>query len=212
MGDIPDDAKVVIIRMRLVSFMDQSGLYAMETAIKELQAKGIMVLMTIIQPQPMYMLKTMKLIPEVVPEEHTFATFEDCTEFLKGLKMFSSDHTYFVRFSDVSGLSANSPVYANGYKIGVVQGIDYNYQHPDCIIATIGVTKEMLLPQGTQAEITSDLLGNVKLELRLGDIAAMRLAPGDTINGGQQVGVMGKAADMIPQIEQMLPKLDSIVA
>lgn len=86
MGDIPDDAKVVIIRMRLVSFMDQSGLYAMETAIKELQAKGIMVLMTIIQPQPMYMLKTMKLIPEVVPEEHTFATFEDCTEFLKGLK------------------------------------------------------------------------------------------------------------------------------
>jgi phospholipid/cholesterol/gamma-HCH transport system substrate-binding protein len=133
-------------------------------------------------------------------------------QFLKGLKMFSSDHTYFVRFSDVSGLSANSPVYANGYKIGVVQGIDYNYQHPDCIIAPIGVTKEMLLPQGTQAEITSDLLGNVKLELRLGDIAAMRLAPGDTINGGQQVGVMGKAADMIPQIEQMLPKLDSILA
>ncbi len=86
MNDIPEDAKVVIIRMRLVSFMDQSGLYAMETAIKDLQARGIMVLMTIIQPQPMYMLKTMKLIPEVVPEEHTFNTFEDCTEFLKTLK------------------------------------------------------------------------------------------------------------------------------
>ena len=69
-----------------IFFGSMSGLYAMETAIKELQAKGIMVLMTIIQPQPMYMLKTMKLIPEVVPEEHTFATFEDCTEFLKGLK------------------------------------------------------------------------------------------------------------------------------
>ena len=86
MNDIPEDAKVVIIRMRLVSFMDQSGLYAMETAIKDLQARGIMVLMTIIQPQPLYMLKTMKLIPEVVPEEHTFKTFEDCTEFLKTLK------------------------------------------------------------------------------------------------------------------------------
>jgi len=85
MSDIPEDAKVVIIRMRLVSFMDQSGLYAMETAIKDLQARGITVLMTIIQPQPMYMLKTMKLIPEVVPEEHTFKTFEDCTEYLKGM-------------------------------------------------------------------------------------------------------------------------------
>ena len=83
MNDVPEDAKIVIIRMRLVSFMDQSGLYAMETAIKDIQAKGATVLMTIIQPQPMYMLKTMNLIPELVPEEHTFATFEDCTEFLK---------------------------------------------------------------------------------------------------------------------------------
>ncbi|MBQ9508065.1 MAG: SulP family inorganic anion transporter, partial [Bacteroidales bacterium] len=83
MNDVPEDAKIVIIRMRLVSFMDQSGLYAMETAIKDLQDRGVMVLMTIIQPQPMYMLKTMNLIPDLVPEDHTFKTFEDCTEFLK---------------------------------------------------------------------------------------------------------------------------------
>ena len=85
MNDVPEDAKIVIIRMRLVSFMDQSGLYAMETAIKDIQDRGVMVLMTIIQPQPMYMLKTMNLIPDLVPEEHTFKTFEDCTEFLKKL-------------------------------------------------------------------------------------------------------------------------------
>ncbi len=63
--------------------MDQSGLYAMETAIKELQERGVLVLMTIIQPQPMYMLKTMNVIPALVPEEHTFASFEECTAFLK---------------------------------------------------------------------------------------------------------------------------------
>ncbi|MCR4828115.1 MAG: SulP family inorganic anion transporter [Bacteroidales bacterium] len=83
MNDVPTDAKIVIIRMRLVSFMDQSGLYAMETAIKDIQARGTQVLMTIIQPQPMYMLKTMNVIPELVPEEHTFKTFEECTEYLK---------------------------------------------------------------------------------------------------------------------------------
>ncbi|MBO4599456.1 MAG: SulP family inorganic anion transporter [Bacteroidales bacterium] len=82
MEDVPDHAKVVIIRMKLVSFMDQSGLYAMETAIKDLQARGITVLMTIIQPQPMYMLKTLHVIPAVVPEEHTFKTFESCVSFL----------------------------------------------------------------------------------------------------------------------------------
>lgn len=83
MQTVPTDAKIVIIRMRLVSFMDQSGLYAMEEAIKDIQARGAQVLMTIIQPQPLYMLTKMNLIPDLVPEEHTFKTFEDCTEYLK---------------------------------------------------------------------------------------------------------------------------------
>ncbi len=83
MGDVPADAKIVIIRMRLVSFMDQSGLYAMEEAIKDIQSHGAQVLMTIIQPQPMYMLTTHKVIPGVVPEDHTFPTFEACTDFLR---------------------------------------------------------------------------------------------------------------------------------
>ncbi len=83
MQTVPADAKIVIIRMRLVSFMDQSGLYAMEEAIKDIQARGAQVLMTIIQPQPLYMLTKMNLIPDLVPEEHTFKTFADCTEYLK---------------------------------------------------------------------------------------------------------------------------------
>ena len=83
MQTVPEDAKVVIIRMRLVSFMDQSGLYAMEEAIKDIQSRGAQVLMTIIQPQPLYMLRKMDVIPALVPEDHTFETFEACTEFLK---------------------------------------------------------------------------------------------------------------------------------
>ena len=63
MHDIPKDAKIVIIRMRRVPFMDQSGVYAMETAIKDLQAQGVKVLMTIIQPQPRYMLENHRIIP-----------------------------------------------------------------------------------------------------------------------------------------------------
>ena len=83
MHDVPSDVRVAIIRMKLVSFMDQSGVYAMETAVKDLQEQGVTVLMTIIQPQPLYMLKTMNVIPHLVPEEHTFKTFEDCTEWLR---------------------------------------------------------------------------------------------------------------------------------
>lgn len=83
MQTVPPEARIVIIRMRLVSFMDQSGLYAMEEAIKELHGRGVQVLMTIIQPQPLYMLQTHKVIPELVPENHTFKTFEECTDYLR---------------------------------------------------------------------------------------------------------------------------------
>ncbi|MDR1792040.1 MAG: SulP family inorganic anion transporter [Bacteroidales bacterium] len=86
MHSVPKTAKIVIIRMRLVSFMDQSGLYAMETAIKDLQTNGAKVLMTIIQPQPLYMLKTMNIIPAIIPEEDTFKSFEDCTIYLQNLR------------------------------------------------------------------------------------------------------------------------------
>lgn len=85
MHDIPTNLKIVIIRMRRVPFMDQSGVYAMETAIKDLQAQGIKVLMTIIQPQPRYMLENHHIIPILIPKENTFETFEECTEYLKSL-------------------------------------------------------------------------------------------------------------------------------
>ena len=47
-------------------------------------------------------------------------------QFLKGLTVFSNDDSYYVTFTDVSGLSASSPVYANGYKVGVVKDIVYD--------------------------------------------------------------------------------------
>lgn len=87
MQEVPEHSKVVIIRMRRVSYMDQSGIYAMETAIQDLQARGTMVLMTIIKPQPMGMLKNMKVIPDLIKEEDTFKTFEECTDFLKNLEL-----------------------------------------------------------------------------------------------------------------------------
>ncbi|MBQ1797650.1 MAG: SulP family inorganic anion transporter [Prevotella sp.] len=83
MHDVPKDVNTVIIRMRRVTFMDQSGAYAMETAIKDLQAKGIEVLMTIIQPQANAIMHKTHIIPALIPKEHTFKTFEECIAYLK---------------------------------------------------------------------------------------------------------------------------------
>lgn len=131
--------------------------------------------------------------------------------FLKGLNPLSSENTFYVAFKDISGLSSSSPIYVNGYRMGVVKGVEYDYSRPDLIVATVGLNKQLAVPKGTRAEINADFLGNVKLELLLGDASAGMMAEGDTIQGGMREGALDKAAQMVPQVQQMLPKLDSIL-
>lgn len=133
-------------------------------------------------------------------------------KFLKGVQLFSNDHVYYVTFSDISGLAASSPIYANGFKVGTVKSIEYDYSKPGAIVATVGLDKKLQVPNGSRAEIESDLLGNVKLNLLLGDPSAGMIPVGGKISGSIYAGALGKAAEMIPQIEKMLPKLDSILA
>ena len=131
-------------------------------------------------------------------------------QFLKGLTI-SSGSNYYVKFNDISGLSNSCPVYANGYKVGVVEDIIYDYDNQENIVAVLGVNNELHVPQGTKADIVSDFLGNIKLVLKLGDRAAGFLTPGDTIVGGQEQGALTKATEIIPQVQSLLPKLDSIL-
>ena len=132
-------------------------------------------------------------------------------QFLKGLSVFSSDNTMFVAFTDATGLAVSSPVYANGYRVGVVKALDYDYDPHGKIVAEIGLNKQMRVPAGSRAELASDLLGNIKINLVLSDDPLNMIAVGDTISGGMEQGIMSKVGDMLPVIFDIAPKLDSIM-
>jgi SulP family sulfate permease len=83
------DVKIVIMRMPLVPYIDQTGIYAIEDAVMELQEKGVTVLMTGIQEQPKDMLMNIDLIPDLVAESHLFPDFPTCIKALQEGK-FSS--------------------------------------------------------------------------------------------------------------------------
>lgn len=87
MNLVPADVKLVIIRMRKVDFVDQSGVYALETAINDLHAKGKQVLLTMIQDQPYHMMQNLRMFPGVISKDCTFRTFEACTEYLKQIEL-----------------------------------------------------------------------------------------------------------------------------
>lgn len=133
-------------------------------------------------------------------------------QFLKGLDLFSNEVHYNISFNDVNGLAISSPITANGVKIGTVKSIEYDYEHPGKpIIVGIDVIKDMRIPQGTTAEIQSDLMNNIKVQLIMPQSSASFLSPGSTIPGNIASGIMGEAKDLVPTIKKMVPKLDSIV-
>lgn len=132
--------------------------------------------------------------------------------FLKGMSVFSNDDTYYIRFKDISGLSASNPIYADGYQVGVVKGIDYDYANNGDVVVRFSVDNGLRIPEGSSAEIVGDLMGNVKMNLLLANNPRQRVMPGDTLTGTINNGVMGAVAALVPTIEKMLPKMDSILA
>lgn len=132
--------------------------------------------------------------------------------FLKGIIVFSNDNSYKVVMRDINGLSASSPVYANGFQVGVVRNILYDYEGVNGgIIVTIDVDNKMRIPVGTTAEVSSDLMGNLKLNLILSDNMREGIEPGGVIIGSLGKGMMDEVAQMMPQLKALLPKLDSIL-
>ena len=132
--------------------------------------------------------------------------------FLKGINLFSSNNYYYMTFDDIQGLGASTPIYADGYKVGTVDGIDFDYAQSGPIKVKADIDKNLRVPKGSQAEIVKDLMGNIQVNLLLANNPRERIEPGGVIPGAVNDGIMGKAGELVPVIEKMLPKLDSILA
>lgn len=131
--------------------------------------------------------------------------------FMKGINVFKSSNTYYVRFDNIAGLAVSNAVYANGYPVGIVRGIQYDYGNHERVVVAIELDKEMHMPRGTKAELVTSLMGGVTMSLILGPNPTDNLTQGDTISGGLHEGAVEKVEALMPTIMDMLPKLDSIV-
>ena len=131
--------------------------------------------------------------------------------FLKGMNLFSTNNAYYMTFDDIQGLGASTPIYADGYKVGTVDGMEYDYKENGPIKVKVDINKNLRIPQGSKAEIVKDLMGNLQVNLLLANNPRERVEPGGVIPGAVNGGMMDKAANLIPVVEKMLPKLDSIL-
>ena len=131
--------------------------------------------------------------------------------FLKGINLFKSTNSYYISFSDAKGLTQSSPVYANGYNIGIVREIIYDYTTPGNVLVVIDADEQLRIGKGTSANLVTEMLGGCTLHLNLAANTTEYYQPGDTIKGNDSNGLMEKAETLVPKIEGIMGKVDTLL-
>lgn len=131
--------------------------------------------------------------------------------FMKGVNIFKSSNTYYVEFENIQGLTVSNSVYANGYPVGIVRSIEYDYDRTNKVVVAVELDKEMRVPKGTKAELETSLMGGVTMNLILGPNPTQYIERGDTLKGGPHEGAMAQVEQSVPQMVALIPKIDSIL-
>lgn len=132
--------------------------------------------------------------------------------YLKGINVFKPSNHYYVKMPKVNELHQSSPVYVDGFKVGVVNAVDFRFDNRDFITVQVNLDKQMKVETGSYFELKSGLTSGAYLDLHLNKYVGSYCTIGDTLEGVSAPGMMDKISEtFIPQIENILPRLDSIL-
>lgn len=132
--------------------------------------------------------------------------------YLKGINLFKPVNHYEVVFSNVKGVTISSPVYVEGFKVGLVREIRYDYESKDKILVDISLEDEMKINKGSYISIVNSFLGGAELHIHLNKFVSDYYKPGDSIEGRMTEDMMQSVQeDLLPSVEALLPKIDSIL-
>ena len=132
--------------------------------------------------------------------------------YLKGINLFKPVNHYFVTFHNVKDVTVSSPVYIDGFKVGLVRSIVYDYENTDKITVEISLDDEMKLTSGSYITIIKTLLSGGELHIHLNKYVKDYLKPGATLEGRMEEDMMQAVQEKIlPGVAELLPKIDSIL-
>lgn len=132
-------------------------------------------------------------------------------DFLKGINILKAANYYVATYTNVEGLAISAPVSVNGFKVGQVREINYEYDNPGHIKVEMSLDKSLKIPRGTQAVIKTDMLGTATIELKMGVDPSFH-AVGDEIEGVVASGLMDNVTtSLLPSVNSIMPKIDSLL-
>ena len=132
-------------------------------------------------------------------------------DFLKGVNVFKPANYYTATYTNVNGLAVSAPVTLNGFKVGLVRSIEYQYDNPGHVAVELSLDKELKLPVGSKAVIVCDMLGTATVQLELA--ANKEFYPvGSEVESETASGLMDSVSkDLMPNIAEIFPKVDSLL-
>ena len=113
----------------------------------------------------------------------TIVLFIFLFNFLKGKDLFNRTAYYYAIYDKIGGLAESSPVEVNGYKVGVVQSIDFIDAVSGRLLVAFSVDRNFKLPKNTVAEVLPlSLIAGMKVQFVYGEGPGF-YSDGDTIPG-----------------------------
>lgn len=132
-------------------------------------------------------------------------------EFLKGVNVFKATNYYYATYTSVEGLAISAPVTVNGFKVGQVREIEYEFDNPGHVRVEIALDDRLKVPQGSKAVLATDLLGTASIQLQLAQAQAYHKI-GEMLDGVTASGLMETvSSELMPSVSQIFPKVDSLL-
>lgn len=132
--------------------------------------------------------------------------------YLKGINLFQPVNHYYVSFNNVKGVTISSPVYVEGFKVGLVRDIVYDYSTTGKITVEVSLEDMMRINKGSYITVVNSFLGGAELHIHLNTYVNDFMKPGDTLEGKMEDDMMLSVQEKIlPSVENLLPKVDSIL-
>ncbi len=132
-------------------------------------------------------------------------------QFLKGIDVSKPANYYTIKFDNVSDVMVSTPVTVNGYKVGVVHEMQYDYESNSCALVMINLDKELRIPRDSKFSISKTIMGNASIDIALNPYVSEYYESGDEIEGSAGSDLMGSLGGMMPQITAIISKVDSVL-
>ena len=133
-------------------------------------------------------------------------------DYLKGINLFKPANFYIATYTNVSRLELSAPVVVDGYKVGQVRDIRFDYQNPGKIEVLLALNKNLHLPKDSKALIASTMLSGSFIDIKLGSSKEM-IPVGGSVETMYAPDLMENVTEqLMPSVNRILPRVDSLLA